>query len=191
MGQYLLSVFLFPLISSSQEDAFFSVPQPSSYQQVTCVPIIENYSACYGPGWSENVERVREKYDFYEISIKRRNTNGNYSVIVSSRFDIAEIKESARNRSATDIVEIVPSEDKILFHISDDPVVYEYSIVTDDYNNMKKITNLHDREEIAIASRLGKKMFQYRELFEACISQGNTPEVCDCNNRDYHLLTRQ
>ena len=126
MNRHLLIPLCAVTLSCSQDDAHFSVEQPSSYWQATCIGFEEKYKACYGPGWSENVERVVDKYDFYEVSVERIMSGGGSSIIHARKYRINEIREGARNRNVQNIVEIDKDSGKILFNIFDKP--YEVAL---------------------------------------------------------------
>jgi len=87
---------------------------------------MNEYQACYGPGWSEGVRRKKENYDFYEISIERINPKSS-TVLFSKRFPAVEVKSSVLDRRASDIVKVDVSGEKIFFHIQEKPYVVELS----------------------------------------------------------------
>ena len=125
MKKIILLTFTLLLTACQKEDAAFSVPESSSYWQVICVKIEPNYQACYGPGWSENVKRKIENYDFYEISIEKVKPNGDSTVIHSNRFKISEVNETVIDRNAQNVVEIDKNKNNIIFHIKNPPYIYK------------------------------------------------------------------
>ena len=114
------------LTSCSEDDAVFSVKSSASYWQTICIDIENDIVACYGPGWSSGVERKKENYDFYKLSIEKRDSGGGLISIHSRRFEISEVRQDVLNRYSTDVVEIDSSSRVVKFHIADAP--YEYKL---------------------------------------------------------------
>ena len=126
MNRFLLIISVLLLASCSEDDAVFSVNSSASYWQTVCVNLEIDLVACYGPGWSPGVERKKENYDFYKLSIEKRSSDGGLTTIHSRRFNISEVKEEVLNRFSTDVVEIDTVTRVVRFHIADAP--YEYKL---------------------------------------------------------------
>ena len=123
----LLCLLVALLTACERDDAAFDVQ--GSLWQVSCTRFQGKFQACYGPGWSEDTLRYKEKYDFYEISVERINENSS-TVLVSKRFSAAEVKKSVLDRHARDIVRIDEKNMKVSFQIKDDPYVVDLSNYT-------------------------------------------------------------
>ena len=116
-------LFLFNISACQREDAAFDVG-PGEYTQVVCKPFQEKYRACYGPGWSEGVARIRAKYDLYAISIEKISATGS-TVLFSKNFAASQVKPSVLNPGIANLVQIDGTS--ISFLIQEPPYVVNVS----------------------------------------------------------------
>jgi hypothetical protein len=112
----LFTLLLLVNISACQrEDAAFDVG-PGAYGQVACIQLQDQYRACYGPGWSEGVERKKANYDFYSISIEQINPDGRSSVLFEKKFAANEVNPRVLTPETPDIVQFDGMTIRFLIH---------------------------------------------------------------------------
>ena len=95
-----------------------------SYWQSHCEPIGEDVQACYGPGWEVQTPCTLDRYDFYEVSVERRGTDGAWQVLFDRRFAATDVHANLLTGEPRDVMRFDRPNRRVIFAIGRQPIEY-------------------------------------------------------------------
>jgi hypothetical protein len=128
MHRAILGVFAIALCACGR------TPSPSpdrsadlsdSLWQAQCVRLGNGpHEACYGPGWEAQSPRDPKKYDFYEVSVARRDSATTSSELFSRHLLAPEVHPELLTIAPRAVVRYDDTKGEVVFHVSKEPIVY-------------------------------------------------------------------
>ena len=109
--------------SASARDA----PLPATPEwRVECRPVRDDrHQACYGPGW--DAHRVREpgRFDFYQVSVERRQSPDTSHVLFVKRLAAGDVHARLlQDANAGEVARYDAASRTVRFDVSPEPIVF-------------------------------------------------------------------
>ena len=84
------------------------------------------YKACYGPGWYPRVDRKAGEYDFYQMTVERKESDGSWLKLYNTRVPLQKLCKEVLSQPEQNTVEINVETETVLFLVGEK--TYRYHI---------------------------------------------------------------
>ncbi len=75
------------------------------------------YKACYGPGWDKSGHKDHSKFENYQISVERLDSNSSSSVLYQQKFSASDVNPRLLNREAQRVVYFNAAKRHVVFEL--------------------------------------------------------------------------
>jgi hypothetical protein len=102
-------------------------PLPSQAEwRVECRPVRDDrHQACYGPGWDAHRAREPGRFDFYQVSVERKQTSDTSQVLFVKRLAVADVDPRLlREGYAGEVARYDRASRAVRFEVSAVPIVF-------------------------------------------------------------------
>ena len=118
----LATSLLVSLIGSAMAQ---TAPLDSSLWRAQCIPLpVQQYQACYGPGWDKGSVQDRARFDFYQVSVERIERPKSSRVLFERRMFPNEVHMELLTDKPKEVVRFDSATREVVFHVSKQPIVY-------------------------------------------------------------------
>lgn len=102
-----------------------TAPLDSSLWRAQCIPLpVQQYQACYGPGWDKGSVQDRARFDFYQVSVERIERTKSSRVLFQRRMFQNEVHMELLTDEPKEVVRFDSATREVVFHVSRKPIVY-------------------------------------------------------------------
>jgi hypothetical protein len=102
-----------------------ATPLDSSLWRPQCIPLlVQQYQACYGPGWNKGSVRDRTRFDFYQVSVEKIESPKSSRVLFDRRMFPNEVHSELLTDKPKEVVRFDSATREVVFHVSKQPIVY-------------------------------------------------------------------
>lgn len=94
--------------------------------RVECRPVKDDrHQACYGPGWDAQRPREPGRFDFYQVSVERKQTSETSHVLFVKRLAIADVDgKLLQDAYAGEVARYDPASRAVRFDVSARPILF-------------------------------------------------------------------
>ena len=105
--------------------AQMAAPLESSLWRPQCISLpVQQYQACYGPGWDKGSVRDCTRFDFYQVSVEKIESPKSSRVLFERRMFPNEVHAELLTDKPKEVVRFDSATREVVFHVSKQPLVY-------------------------------------------------------------------